>query len=231
MPETEDIALNKPATQSSVSQWSRGDAKADAQGANSDFVAGDYAFHTEREKNPWWQVDLEDEFVIESVKILNRKLHTPHLLRHFSLLKSFDGHNWEMIFQKTDDITPGGPDDVPFEIILKPDVHVARFLRVRLDGEEYLHFRKFQAFGYKHQPAVAEVLAAPEPATPEPAAPEPAAPEPSASEPAAPEPAAPEPAAQKPAVTAPAAEPPPPPTAPPQQPPRPTSFWSFLFGR
>ena len=133
---------------------------------------------TEREQGPWWQVDLQDEFLIDSVKLLNRPCCADRL-RHFSLLKSRDGTNWQVIYRKTDDTVFGNQNDVPLEIMFEPGEHQARFIRVQIDGEQHLHFRKFQVFGRK--PAADDDATAPAgrepeapPATEEPPPPPPA---------------------------------------------------------
>lgn len=65
-----NVARGKPAQQSSLSQWSRA-------GEASDAVSGqfpsEFAFHTEREHGPWWQVDLLAVYPIEAVIVHNRR--------------------------------------------------------------------------------------------------------------------------------------------------------------
>ena len=224
MSEAEDLALNKPAKQSSVSRYSKPPTvEGDARGANSGEVRPDYGFHTDFEANPWWQVDLEDIFVVEKMTILNRRI-CPERFRHFSLLTSLDGDAWEVVFQKTDDAVVGGPENTMATLVFSPEGQLTRFIRIRLDGNEYFHLRQVQVFGRKPE-AVAPEAVASEPVAPEPVASEPVAPEPAAPEPVASEPAAPEPAASEPNPIAPAADPTPQP-----QPKRKGSFWSFLGG-
>jgi hypothetical protein len=65
-----NLALNKSATQSSVSAWSHGrTCEEDARGGNNGTISGSYGFHTEKEREPWWQVDLEDVFEIQEIRI------------------------------------------------------------------------------------------------------------------------------------------------------------------
>ena len=155
MSESNDIALHKPAIQSSLSGWSRGDTlEADAQGANAGVIHDDCAFHTALEVDPWWQVDLQDAFVIDRIVLFNRRACAERL-NHFSLLKSADGETWEVIYRKTDDEVVGGPDNVPLELTWPAGDHTARFIRLRLDCENYLHLRAVQVFGHKPAPAAA----------------------------------------------------------------------------
>jgi hypothetical protein len=144
---TDDVALNKPARQSSISQWSHHPTvEQDARGANSEPIALTYAFHTNYERDPWWQVDLEKEINVRKIIILN-SLNYPERLLHFSLLKSADGQSWEVIYQKVDDMVLKEPDLSMVTVTFSSDGHVARFIRVRLDGENFLHLRKVQVFG------------------------------------------------------------------------------------
>ncbi len=67
----------------------------------------------------------------------------PARLRRFSLLKSSDAQNWEVCFQKADEAVF---DAEPYVARLNPGERM-RFLRVRLDGHNYLHFRQCLVFG------------------------------------------------------------------------------------
>jgi hypothetical protein len=56
----ENLALNRPALQSSTSAWSvSARAEIDASVANNGDTLSNRYFHTGREHGPWWQVDLE----------------------------------------------------------------------------------------------------------------------------------------------------------------------------
>lgn len=57
-------------TQSSLSKWSKID---DAQQAIKDKDFKDFAFHTEKEKNPWWRIDFFEPQDITHIIINNRK--------------------------------------------------------------------------------------------------------------------------------------------------------------
>ena len=77
-----DLALCKPALSSSVSPWSRSQDRAyDAAGANGDALSDDYGFHTADESEPWWMVDLSEEYVVEEVTILNRRDYSERFRR------------------------------------------------------------------------------------------------------------------------------------------------------
>jgi beta-1,4-mannosyl-glycoprotein beta-1,4-N-acetylglucosaminyltransferase len=140
-----NLALNKPALQSSVAEWSyKNTPEEDARGGNRGEISelGWFGFHTDREQNPWWQVDLEADFIVEEVRIYNR-WEQPERLRHFSFLKSRDGKIWEVVFRKTDDTVF---DTAPYVVRLEPGESM-RFFRIRLDGYDYLHFDACLIYG------------------------------------------------------------------------------------
>lgn len=65
-----DVARLGKASQSSLSKWSKED---DAQRAVSGNIYEDYAFHTDKEKNAWWQVSFESEISPYYIIISNRR--------------------------------------------------------------------------------------------------------------------------------------------------------------
>ena len=141
-----NIALNKPASQSSTSKWSVSRlCHEDASGGNNGKVSGDMGFHTEIEQDPWWQVDLEQEFLVRRVVIYNRR-DEAHKLKHFSLLRSVDGINWSVFYRKIDSTVFGISGVDPY-VVDVTGYQRARLVRVRLDGYECLHFSECQVFG------------------------------------------------------------------------------------
>lgn len=58
------------ATQSSLSKWSKPN---DAQRAVNGVKSADFAFHTDIEDNPWWQIEFTDPELISYIIINNRK--------------------------------------------------------------------------------------------------------------------------------------------------------------
>nr|WP_167626446.1 FkbM family methyltransferase [Mesorhizobium loti] len=141
-----NLAINKPAIQSSTSEWSFSQLpEEDARGGNDGRISSEMGFHTQREQDPWWQVDLEGEFLVHRVVIYNRQ-HQAHRLKHFSLLRSLDGQHWSVFYRKIDSTTFGESDAYPYVANISGD-QPARFVRVRLDGYECLHFSECQVFG------------------------------------------------------------------------------------
>jgi FkbM family methyltransferase len=136
-----NIALNRPATQSSTSSWSTSSIKeVDAVVANNGDITSSRWFHTTREFRPWWQVSLEGYFIVKRVVIYNR-LDANERLKRFSILRSNDGKNWFECFSKKDDVVF---NEYTAELT---ENCLARFIRIRIDGTESLHFRECQIFG------------------------------------------------------------------------------------
>lgn len=69
---TENVALRGKATQSDRYEHMFGDAASAIDGnRDSKFAAGSCT-HTDEHNNPWWRVDLLDNYIITSVAITNR---------------------------------------------------------------------------------------------------------------------------------------------------------------
>jgi len=148
-----NLALNKPATQSSISVWSsKSNPEEDARCGNNGQISRPYGFHTDYQSNPWWQVDLQDQFIIRKVLIFNRQ-GCEDRLKYFTIFKSSDAENWQIIFKKQDDLVFGVGNSVPYVAEIAGD-HLARYIRIQLDGVDFLHFSECQVFG---EPAGADV--------------------------------------------------------------------------
>ncbi len=148
-----NIALNCPATQSSICTWSSHPTpELDAAIANNGDPNSNSFFHTDLELAPWWQVDLQDAFILNRAVIHNRLEHQDRL-KDFSLIRSLDGKSWIEVYRHRD---PAPFNELTIEI---PPDHLARYVRVRLNGLGMLHFRELQLFGRRAAPAETERLA------------------------------------------------------------------------
>jgi len=140
-----NLALNKPARQSSTSTWSRHrDVSEDARGANNGAPA-EFGFHTEQEREPWWQVDLGDGYAISRIILYNRP-DVPNRLSRFSVLTSLDERSWNEAYRKVDGSIFGDKLGEPF-IVDFTEPRLGRYVRIRLDGFNYLHFNECEVFG------------------------------------------------------------------------------------
>ena len=141
-----DLALWKPAIQSSTGRWSRSaDPAAEAQGAVAGAMSGGAGAHTEVERDPWWQVDLQDEHEIREIRLFNCMVASERL-RHFSILLATTADEWREVFSKRDDEEIGGADGNPLKIKLAPGSS-GRYIRLRLDAENALVFDQIKVYG------------------------------------------------------------------------------------
>jgi FkbM family methyltransferase len=148
--QTTDVAFQKPALQSSLSGWSSGKTvAADANIATHADISSGKFFHTGQEAAPWWQVDLQDDFVINQIRIFNRREQSDRL-KYFTVLASLTGDpdSWLQLYRKATEAVFGRNNDIPFIIQLEVPC-VARFVRIRLDAPGFLHFRKCEIMGYR----------------------------------------------------------------------------------
>ena len=144
---SENIAHGKPATQSSVSPYSRNTTpRDDAAGAVNGFVTGTYGFHTSHDDPPWWMVDLEDIYVIDIIWIYNR-LDVPSALDHIRILLSADGVEWTPALDHISDGNIGGAWGVPLIVDFDGGSIATRFVRVELGHDGYLHLDQVKIFG------------------------------------------------------------------------------------
>ena len=149
----DNLAFNRPALQSSVCAWSSSHIPAEAaRGGNDGDLSRDLGVHTDRERDPWWQVDLQGTFTVDQVCLFNRDTFPERLVR-FSVLGSLDGVVWDILASKSNDQV-FGPDGVPFVLDL-PQRPSLRHLRVRLDGINCLHFKECRVFGVPADPDAA----------------------------------------------------------------------------
>jgi hypothetical protein len=140
-----NIALGKPALISSI--WrelpERDRARA-AGGGNNGRITGEAGFHTEFEQEPWWQVDLQGAYEIARVVLYNR-LDIPERCTRVALSGSLDGEAFFLMRVKLDDAMFGGADGHPYVFELSPAV-AARFVRVTMIGEGFLHLDEIEVF-------------------------------------------------------------------------------------
>jgi len=138
-----NVALNKPATQSSVSRWSKPD---EAASAVNGIKSGEQSFHTELEANPWWQVDLGKSYALTSLSIFNRgQKGSPIADRAKSLtvLLSGDQTEWEKIY--SGGLSFGGVlDNTP--LIVNAQGKIARYVRLQLEEKNYLHLDEVEIY-------------------------------------------------------------------------------------
>jgi hypothetical protein len=141
-----NIAVGKPATQSSISFASRWHSvRDDAGGAVNGLVTGTYGFHTGFDSPPWWMVDLERFYRLSSIWIFNR-LDAPSNLQHLRLFVSTNGRDWTLSLDHHSNGAIGGAWGTPLMIEFD-GATIARFVRVELGNPGFLHLDQVKVFG------------------------------------------------------------------------------------
>jgi hypothetical protein len=136
-----EVAKGKPTSQSSLSEWS-------TPGESAKAVSGsfpeDFAFHTDYEENPWWQVDLTRSFPLQSIVLHNRIGALQERAKNVRVEVSSDQQTWQLIHAGFV-IFGGGPKSSPFEMMLGGQIS-ARYVRISLPETEHLHLSQVQVF-------------------------------------------------------------------------------------
>jgi FkbM family methyltransferase len=143
-PPGENLALNKPAQQSSLSKWSQ---PSDAQGAVNGIKTGGFNFHTDKDINPWWQVDLQDVYRLSEVRVYNRVDSGCDRVSNLQVSVSQDGYNWQQVYFNESNSIFGGIDGDP--LIVPIDCQIGRYIRLQLNEENYFHLDEVEAYGQK----------------------------------------------------------------------------------
>ncbi|MBE7181813.1 MAG: discoidin domain-containing protein, partial [Terriglobus roseus] len=136
-----NVALRKPATQSSTCSWSRHRAPdTEAAGANDGDTLVECGCHTDHETDPWWQVALSATYDIHAIEIRNRE-HMAGRLAGFQVAASRNGLAWSVIQDGT-----GSDLSRPVLAFTYEAPVRCRFLRLTIPGEAILHIVEFSAF-------------------------------------------------------------------------------------
>jgi hypothetical protein len=147
-----NLALNKPATQSSLSQWSTGPN--DAQGAVDGRKDGRWGFHTDSQQNPWWQVDLLAPSSVSEIRVFNR-LDVPERADNLQVMVSTTGADWRMVYANSARF--GGSDGRP--LVVRLNGQTARYVRLQLPANTYFHLDEVEIFGSPSAGQVSQVAA------------------------------------------------------------------------
>jgi len=145
----QNLGHGRPATQSSVSPWSREKTpEKEAARVVSGRFTGSYNCHTAFEDRPWWRVDLERQCKIQQIRIYNRVADPLIMARsnRFQIDLSDDDVNWRNVFIRSDDTLFAGGEETPF--IWVPHLPMrARFVRIQLPGRQFLHLEQVEVYG------------------------------------------------------------------------------------
>lgn len=137
-----NVAIGKPATQSSLSEWS---TENDASGAVSGVMPKSFGFHTDHEMAPWWMVDLQELYPIDRIVIHNRLDMRQERAHTCRVEISEDGSNWLLVHAGHVHFS-GGAAGPPLVLPLGGRV-TARFVRISLEEVNFLHLAQVEVFG------------------------------------------------------------------------------------
>jgi mono/diheme cytochrome c family protein len=130
---------------SSVPTW------ADAAGAVDGVKNGKYAFHTDREPNPWWQVDLGKPTPIARIVVYNRLDYLPglHNADGLIILVSDDAKQWTQVYDNGGRLFGGVAGAPPLEVTFKPGRLRARFVRLKIPSQTpiWFHLDEVEVYG------------------------------------------------------------------------------------
>lgn len=136
-----DVATKGVASQSSLSKWSRPNDPQRAVQA----VSTDFAFHTDSEKHPWWQLDLKHLYFPEFIVISNRRREQfQSVSRALAVEVSVDGSRWKTLHSGEVDfgtVETGDPLALPLQAKTG-----FRYLRLTNRHEGYLHLSEVNIF-------------------------------------------------------------------------------------
>lgn len=119
-------------------------AEIDAAGAVDGLKNGKWAFHTDLEDQPWWQVDLGASQPLGRVLIYNRCDAGSASARRILVLLSDDGHAWRRVYQHDGTIFYGYSDGKPLEV--KLNGVRARFVRLQLPQRAHFYLDEVEVF-------------------------------------------------------------------------------------
>jgi tetratricopeptide (TPR) repeat protein len=136
-----NLARGKHASQSSTSQWSHAN---DAEGALDGIINGSYAFHTNNERNPWWQVDLGNPASLTEVRIFNRLDCCAERAQTLQVLLSDDARSWRTVYRHSGNAF-GGKDGK--QLVVRLAGESARYLRLQLNETNWFHLDEVEVCG------------------------------------------------------------------------------------
>ncbi|MDR2789430.1 MAG: hypothetical protein LBB59_00405 [Campylobacteraceae bacterium] len=142
-----DIAPLGKASQSSLSKWSKPD---DAQRAVMDMGGGgvNFAFHTDKEQNPWWELTLSEPRFVEYIILHNRKDMCKEKARKLKI-EVFYGNEYHAIYEG-DLLFDAEPNGLP---LILPYKYPQKIERIKITSQinEYFHLSKVNVLVVKKE--------------------------------------------------------------------------------
>ncbi len=138
-PRLVNVALGKPASQSTSSAWSTPHG---AAGAVNGLFDQAFGFCTDLELRPWWCVDLLWQYPIDRVVIHNRLDLATERARKLEVALSTDRETWILIHAGFVHFS-GGKHGDPLVLPLAGAL-TGRYVRLSLDDEQYFHLSQVE---------------------------------------------------------------------------------------
>jgi hypothetical protein len=140
-----NLALNQVASQSSYYEV---DSMTSHMGCNG-VKTGRFSFHTALEKEPWWAVDLSRLANVTAIIIYNRMDSARDRAKSLRIYSSIDQTNWTRIYSHAGLPPFGGVDTEGLAppLALEFDCVCARYIKMDLEGETYLHLDEVEVYG------------------------------------------------------------------------------------
>lgn len=135
-----NIALNKPTRQSSISM--KGKVSSSAVNGSKD---GNPSFCTEKETNPWWEVDLDQDYIINEIRLYNCIDYNDESVKTLKVLISSDQENWETVYINDEQLVFGGVAGRPLLIEIKNQQ--TRYIRLQLNEFTQFHLDEVEVYG------------------------------------------------------------------------------------
>lgn len=136
-----NIAVNKTASQSSRSPWSHSN---DPQGAVNGIFAANFHFHTNRERGPWWSVDLARVEDVRRIVVYNRDDVAQEQADGLIVDGSLDGRAWTQL-GRADARFTGLTGSEPLDLWFGRPAQL-RYVRLRLESEAVLHLQQVEIY-------------------------------------------------------------------------------------
>ena len=130
-----DVGRIGTASQSSTSKWSK---ENDAQRALSNNNFANFAFHTDKEHNPWWQVEFDKPIKVEYIIINNRKQEPFDEIASDLRIVAYDSKGIETLIHQGKVFFGSDSKGMPLVIPLKNKLSFKK-LRIILLKNNYLH--------------------------------------------------------------------------------------------